>query len=654
MYAVSLSSSVAEQALLGSVLGSDKVVNLALSKSFDLVQALILSPLHIGQAVTETSLAVASSTIGAISILLGAPVDPNSRYEFNLSYKYQPKDASEANGPFPSTSHSFTHAIPSLIRILKHEWQYPQDAEQLPAESYSALSIARAVVAWASIQSVTRLYHEKKWFSSMKEIADWEWRGKSNPQIPLHLSKQLKSSPEETPPKRSASVQVISDVHLPDHGGEILTAEIGTPSTLPANPQRPQITNSQQASTQVPLSYPQLRLALRRYSHLVLGGYGGAGMVFFGIQLPSSRMSRDGSGNISGKFDGAGSMFGLDFTAPRRNSEKHGSDGSQSLPMPLPEGTSPALHFDLNLATNKNQNTPEASILPQSLIEHDETKTLTDVVRGAEEDEVREAWPVTNSPPAEENISPSNSTSELPAYSWWNLIRGKHDKEIFEAFATHGAATPPSRTSPLPSMPNLSSPKSTSPPLVHAGIAEKIPRFWVLTDHSRKQVTLVLRGNLTEDVCISYTLTDYFSLQGTMTLNEVAIVSSIHLFSASLRSNILCQQDLACANVPFSPAKTAGQEDVRNFSEEGQQGGLPCSEYRVHEGMYELAKTMGLPGKPVHQVVADSLASNDGYDLVLCGHSLGAGVCSVLGLVRLSFLLGEPLLNQHYLDVDRS
>ncbi len=56
-------------------------------------------------------------------------------------------------------------------------------------------------------------------------------------------------------------------------------------------------------------------------------------------------------------------------------------------------------------------------------------------------------------------------------------------------------------------------------------------------------------------------------------------------------------------------------------------------EHTVHQGMYALAKVTGSIGRPVHNAVANALGQNEGYELVLCGHSLGAGVCALLGLV---------------------
>jgi sn1-specific diacylglycerol lipase len=46
-----------------------------------------------------------------------------------------------------------------------------------------------------------------------------------------------------------------------------------------------------------------------------------------------------------------------------------------------------------------------------------------------------------------------------------------------------------------------------------------------------------------------------------------------------------------------------------------------------------MAHAMGDTGKPVHAAVHQALYRNPGYNLVLCGHSLGAGVAGLLGLM---------------------
>lgn len=89
--------------------------------------------------------------------------------------------------------------------------------------------------------------------------------------------------------------------------------------------------------------------------------------------------------------------------------------------------------------------------------------------------------------------------------------------------------------------------------------------------------------------------------------------------------------------IPFEPAK---KEPGSGISTPDGQSTTADEAYMVHQGMYSLAKLMGGLGRPVQEAVAHALGQNEGYELVLCGHSLGAGVCSILGLVS-SFLMRQ-------------
>ena len=61
--------------------------------------------------------------------------------------------------------------------------------------------------------------------------------------------------------------------------------------------------------------------------------------------------------------------------------------------------------------------------------------------------------------------------------------------------------------------------------------------------------------------------------------------------------------------------------------------------YHVHGGIYKMAMEMGSIGRPVWLVVNDALRRNTTYDLILCGHSLGAGLCTMLGLVNFLYIV---------------
>lgn len=214
---------------------------------------------------------------------------------------------------------------------------------------------------------------------------------------------------------------------------------------------------------------------------------------------------------------------------------------------------------------------------------------------------------------------------------------GRHDHDIFLQHATSSTV---GRSEAQP-----------RPPTAFVGTENMMPRFWVLTDHARREVVLVIRG--------------------TMSLNEIAV-------------------DLTCDTAPFElytpkasrarPQRAYTQPDPveyeaepwSEFEEEleSMPGSFPLdmstppprpakrprakssvpvpsvepaigpesddeshTTHLVHGGMLKMARAMGAPGKPVHVAVRDALRRNRGYSLVLCGHSLGAGVAALLALM---------------------
>jgi sn1-specific diacylglycerol lipase len=87
------------------------------------------------------------------------------------------------------------------------------------------------------------------------------------------------------------------------------------------------------------------------------------------------------------------------------------------------------------------------------------------------------------------------------------------------------------------------------------------------------------------------------------------------------------------------------------FLDNNHVSGLPPSishlsisgdSYQVHGGIHKMAKEMGSIGRPVWLVVSDALKRHPSYDLVLCGHSLGAGLCAMLGLVSSPYITLAP------------
>jgi sn1-specific diacylglycerol lipase len=131
-----------------------------------------------------------------------------------------------------------------------------------------------------------------------------------------------------------------------------------------------------------------------------------------------------------------------------------------------------------------------------------------------------------------------------------------------------------------------------------------------------------------------------------MSLNEIAV-------------------DLTCESEEFTPAETASTErdEYPNEDDSPLPGRYhfpssgPSSHPKapsvaessssqklfVHGGMLKMAKAMGDPNRPVQVAVRDALHHNLDYDLVLCGHSLGAGVAALLGLMWADYRTGRTV-----------
>ena len=142
---------------------------------------------------------------------------------------------------------------------------------------------------------------------------------------------------------------------------------------------------------------------LRRFSKMVLAGYGGASLLFFGVS---------------------------------------------------PLFASPSVRAKAPTASNEKEA---------------EEAQLEKAINDAEAE--MEGTSGTSPPSMEDNIE----------YSWWDIFLGKHDKEIFER-SVHGGHA------------DTQNVQSRMRATAVIGIERQMPRFWVLTDHDRCQVVLVLRG----------------------------------------------------------------------------------------------------------------------------------------------------------------
>ena len=255
---------------------------------------------------------------------------------------------------------------------------------------------------------------------------------------------------------RSSRIRVISDVIFPgQQGPQIIAADIGEPelacsraSSIYLSRTKSHMslehnftTHAADTSADPPsLTNAEVKATLRRLSKMVLAGYGGASLLFFGVS-PSA-------------FGGNGA----------------GSSTS----------TSPPTSFSAAMAREKTV----------------EEANLTNAVDASEAEAAGDG----------EFANPGNEESVREEYSWWDVLLGKHDQEIFERSTAHVDDSLKDRASSKER--NKSNMKATA--VSHISYAHNdtvsmlsskvigkehlMPRFWVLTDHSRAQIVLVIRG----------------------------------------------------------------------------------------------------------------------------------------------------------------
>lgn len=342
------------------------VVEGAVSSAIDFAETLTLAPIYLGECISSASLRAAHSSIDILSIIF-----PGS------------SEASFSLGPF--------------IDLVKREWDNPTPSHVIPIKKYGFADVARALIAWVALQGVTQEHHESRWSPYLREV---------EVHSPI-TGPQLKRVPSR--------VRVTSDLIFPGHRGQLISADIGEAPATTHSRQRSASVLSRLSMSSVtssrwkdprlehyPKSTEEVKMNLRRFSKMVLAGYGGASLLFFGVSpmfaSPSARAK-----------------------APTVSNEKEAEEAQ----------------------LEKAINDAEAEM---------------------------EGTSGTSPPPLEDNIE----------YSWWDILLGKHDKEIFERSVHVGR----------PGTHMQSRMRATAV----VGIERQMPRFWVLTDHDRCQVVLVLRG----------------------------------------------------------------------------------------------------------------------------------------------------------------
>lgn len=442
----------------------------AVSTVLNVAEQCTLAPLYLGEYITSTSVLAAHSTINALSVI------------------------------FPGSNEA-SFSLVAFINLVRREWGQAEDPLR-PKKNYGLRKVAWAIVGWISLQEVTQEWQEKRWLKHLKEI-------NVDAKRPGHLNR--KCVPRQTSGGRkltfyrASRIRVTSDVILPGEGGaQIITASIGdSTSRLSLRRSRSRtsiISSTFSLTSSLPpvdefLPDPELKANFRRLSKLVLAGYGGASLLFFGIS-PSELYPSDSK------------------LKPSLESEKAKEEAK-----------------------------------------------LADAIDASE---------------AEAAGLASLEDTNAHQYSWWDILIGKHDQEIFEkTVAGHGDKEKAKKLA------------SSLKARAVIGNQHLMPRFWVLTDYSREEIVLVLRG--------------------TMSLNEIAA-------------------DLTCDPDWFEPARTPPPSDLDEpaaipgflrFPSKPPSSEYPPrapgTRYHVHGGMLKLARAMGDIGKPVQVAVKEALYTNPDF-----------------------------------------
>lgn len=170
---------------------------------------------------------------------------------------------------FPGSDET-SFSLTSFVTLVRREWSDDMQDHTSPQQRYGFTDVMKALVAWVTVQGKTSAWQEKKWFRFLKEI-DVE----NAPTTSLH------------PHEGNHTVHFTRDA---SHSNQIITADIGeigsgaSPGNNPASAAGP--------STSV----SELKATLRRCSKLVLAGYGGASLLFFGVPpvpIPSLGMKKE-------------------------------------------------------------------------------------------------------------------------------------------------------------------------------------------------------------------------------------------------------------------------------------------------------------------------------------------------------------------------
>ena len=163
-----------------------------------------------------------------------------------------------------------------------------------------------------------------------------------------------------------------------------------------------------------------------------------------------------------------------------------------------------------------------------------------------------------------------------------------------------------------------------------------MPRFWVLTDHVRQEVVLVIRGTMSlNELAVDLTCDPapfFLPRADRAPSGPTEVPPTAHPEpkpeSHHRKEPSVDEMDEELENIPGSfpfpmDLSVPFPRSRKNTEKSGQSAPLPRSRlvsesgdegaYIVHGGMLKMTRAMGGPGRPVHVAVRDALRRNKGY-----------------------------------------
>ncbi|KAM0789096.1 hypothetical protein ACM66B_003153 [Microbotryomycetes sp. NB124-2] len=407
------------------------------------------------------------------------------------------------------------------------------------------------------------------WAALQTVTQDWEGTRISSELEELDLSTWGRSLPDQQQ-RESAMVWEVTDEELLETGEEIIEAQ--------TNASESGTEGSFAARTRNMSEEERLRAQLRRFSKMCLGSYGGMGVLFFGVKLPDLQ------------------------SEPTSTVSEYGT--------PLTSADISRIPSHAFIDASGSASSPQ-SVLEQTAIVEDR---LGDLQRDYFEDAVSDAGETTTTNDLAHELGLTDRSKQKP--TWWQLLNGSHDAKVFRTVGEvdmHGTTLSREQDESTDDEENEDdyaaeehlARKRQRQLAKEARLRKEMrgrrpPRFFVVTDYSNESVNVVLRGTLSVD--------------------DIAT-------------------DLACEPAPFDESLYWDAASVRPRSGSSvppttkTEPSTTHEGYSVHGGMFEMAIAIGGHDGPLTRAVARALKKNPTFDLFLAGHSLGAGVASLLGLM---------------------